>query len=265
MLLFRNKNNDSIDDNDDDDDDVDGHNHNDVDDDDDYMSEMKITINSKEIDQSIISRENLINMKRQFPDLDYDTLSRYLIAQKDNPFKACAQLRKTMKLREKYWGINHHHCLHEISSGKCFFAGFDKERRPVLVINARLHHVQRRDLMESVLMTLWWMEYAIAKLPPNMSRITILIDRVGCDNIPLDRELIQTLAGIFQDLHPERLHRAIIYPAGVVFYTMWNTIMKWLLQPSTRDKIVPALSVSEVTYYINESVIPTHMVSVHTH
>jgi len=45
-------------------------------DDDDYLSGMKIAINSKDIDQNIISQDNLIQMKRQFPDLDYDTLGR---------------------------------------------------------------------------------------------------------------------------------------------------------------------------------------------
>jgi len=23
----------------------------------------------------------------------------------------------------RYWGINHNHCLHEITTGKCYFAG----------------------------------------------------------------------------------------------------------------------------------------------
>ena len=45
-------------------------------DDDDYLSGMNITINSKDIDQNVISQDNLIQMKRQFPDLDYDTLGR---------------------------------------------------------------------------------------------------------------------------------------------------------------------------------------------
>jgi len=45
-------------------------------DDDDYLSGMKIAINSKDIDQNVISQDNLIQMKRQFPDLDYDTLGR---------------------------------------------------------------------------------------------------------------------------------------------------------------------------------------------
>jgi len=50
--------------------------HDDDYDDDDYLSGMKIAINSKDIDQNIISQDNLIQMKRQFPDLDYDTLGR---------------------------------------------------------------------------------------------------------------------------------------------------------------------------------------------
>ena len=92
MLLLRERNKDIIknsdyddDDNDDGDDDYidhdddDGNNDyiddNDDDDDDDDI-EMKITIYSKDINQNVFSQDNLIRMKRQFPDLDYDTLCR---------------------------------------------------------------------------------------------------------------------------------------------------------------------------------------------
>jgi hypothetical protein len=46
--------------------------------DDDYDDDcmMKITFSCKDIDQNIISQDNLLQMKRQFPDLEYDTLGR---------------------------------------------------------------------------------------------------------------------------------------------------------------------------------------------
>jgi hypothetical protein len=40
-----------------------------------------------------------------------------------------------------------------------------------------------------------------------------------------------------QDLHPERLHRAIVYPTGIVFYSMWNLLVKWFMAESTREKV----------------------------
>jgi hypothetical protein len=84
MLLLRERNNDIIknsdyddDDNDDGDDDYIDHDDDDDDDDDDTDDiEMKITIYSKDINQNVFSQDNLIRMKRQFPDLDYDTLCR---------------------------------------------------------------------------------------------------------------------------------------------------------------------------------------------
>ena len=63
---------------------------------------------------------------------------------------------------------------------------------------------------------------------------------------------------INQNNFPERLHRAVIHPTGLVFYGLWNVI-KWFLDPVTQSKAAPVVYQSGVTAYINPEHIPRHL------
>ena len=54
------------------------------------------------------------------------------------------------------------------------------------------------------------------------------------------------------------MHRAIIYPTGLVFYGLWNVI-KWFLDPVTQSKAAPIIYQSGVQYYIDPEHIPVHL------
>lgn len=61
-------------------------------------------------------------------------------------------------------------------------------------------------------------------------------------------------------MYPERLHRAIVYPSGMVFYAAWNLIIKWFMDQVTRDKVYPARYYSDVQELVDEKYIPKSMV-----
>ncbi len=63
---------------------------------------------------------------------------------------------------------------------------------------------------------------------------------------------------MLQNNFPERLHRAIIYPSGLVFYGIWNVI-KWFLDPVTQAKACPVIYLSGVQQYIDDEYIPTRL------
>lgn len=63
-----------------------------------------------------------------------------------------------------------------------------------------------------------------------------------------------------QDLFPETLMRAIIYPSDVVFYSIWG-IVKWFVDPVTREKVQPMMFLSGVEQFIDRQHIPKSMVS----
>lgn len=53
--------------------------------------------------------------------------------------------------------------------------------------------------------------------------------------------------------------RAIIYPSDVVFYSIW-AIVKWFMDPVTREKVQPMMYLSGVEQYIDRQYIPKSMV-----
>ena len=150
-----------------------------------------------DIDRIRFSLHNVEVLRKQFPRLDDSTLARYLVAKNDNVNRAVEQLTKAEKLKRDYWHIKKEQCINEIKKGTAYIHGYDKEGRPLIIIHARMHLLDNRNLKESVLMTLWWTELAISMLPDDKSRFTILLDRDNCDNPP-DTEYMSAIAHVFQ-------------------------------------------------------------------
>ncbi len=63
-----------------------------------------------------------------------------------------------------------------------------------------------------------------------------------------------------QDTYPERLNKTIVYPSGVIFWSIWN-VVKWFLDPVTRNKVSPCVYFYGVQEHIADEHIPVCMVS----
>lgn len=157
---------------------------------------MDLQLRSTDIAKTRYSLDNLAKLKEQFPTKDNDTLARYLVANDNDASKAVEQLKKAEQLSSEYANISMNQCLKEIAKGTAYVHGFDRDGRPLIIVNARLHDPVNRDVKEAVLMTLWWTEQAIARLPPEHSRFTILLDRSNCEN-DVDTEYMKLLSTIF--------------------------------------------------------------------
>eukprot|EP01032_Pedospumella_encystans_P022584 gene22584-25589_t len=216
---------------------------------------MALDLKSTDLNRSKFTEENVVKLREQFPHLDDETLARYLIAQNNDIAGATKKLLKAEDLKSEYWHVKKSQCINEIITGTAYLHGTDKEGRPLLVLHARLHDPDKRDLKEMIQMTLWWTEQALSKLPEDKSQFVILLDRDNCENA-LDTEYLQKVAEIFQDLHPERLHKAIVYPTGYVYYSMWNLVLKWFMDEHTRSKVLPAITLNDVFEFVDEEYIP---------
>ncbi len=64
---------------------------------------------------------------------------------------------------------------------------------------------------------------------------------------------------VLQDLFPETLLRAVIYPSDLLFYSIW-AIAKWFVDPVTREKVQPMMYLSGVEQFIDRHFIPKSMV-----
>lgn len=158
---------------------------------------MTLDLKSTDLNRSKFTEENVVKLKDRFPRCDDETLARYLIAQNNDVEGAATKLLKAEDLKTEYWHIRKSQCINEIKTGTAYLHGTDKEGRPLLVIHARLHDPDTRDLKEMIQMTLWWTEQALSKLPEDKSQFVILLDRDNCENA-IDTEYLQKVAEIFQ-------------------------------------------------------------------
>jgi len=128
----------------------------------------------------------------------------------------------------------------------------------LIVFNVRLNLPKERDFDEQVRMSVWWMQQAIACLPPDKSKFTLLVNRIDSGQGNIDIEIDKAVLTIFQDNFPERMHRCVVYPSGVVFFLLWN-IIKFFIDKRTQEKVKTVLYLAGVQEYIDDEFIPAEM------
>lgn len=219
---------------------------------------------STDVNPERYSLKSLQEMRTLFPGVEDTILARNLIARNDNVEKATALLKRCLAWKASYFPIMKSTIPKEFPLGKLYCHGVDKDGRPLLIWVAAKNIAKERDINEAGRLLMWWTEYTIRQLPPNLSKFTVLIDRSNFKRENSDLDLVRHIAARFQDIFPERLRRAIIYPADFLFYALWN-VGKWFIDPATRDNVMPMLAYSGVQQYIDDKYIPASMVSTLLH
>jgi len=218
-----------------------------------------LSVKSRDIDSSKFSSENHRTLKAVHPDLDDDTVARYLIAGSNDVSAAKELVSKSMKWRSVHYPILKEDCVNELRKGTFYTNGFDKEGRPLFIIHATKHDSRNRDPEQLAKASLWMVEQAIARLPNDKSKYTLVFDRTGCGMANQDKEFSVLFSKLFADLHPERIHRILVYPAGVVFWSFWNGVMKWFMDAPTRACMTPVVNYSGLQQFIDDQYIPSTM------
>lgn len=157
-----------------------------------------LVIKSNDIDKTRFSESHIIKMRERYAGLNDDVLARYLIARNDDYEKACEQLERALKWKADHYPILKSSCMKEINSGKLYIRGVDKEGRPLLIFRSRFSFPKDRDLEESARMLVWFAEHLQRKMPSNMSKYTLLIDRVGHKGENTDMDLVKHVSAQFQ-------------------------------------------------------------------
>lgn len=222
---------------------------------------LDLSIKSQDVDQKAFSRDNLQRMKEAFPGVDNDTLVRYLIARKNDFEAAKEMLENAEKWRAENWPISKASCINEIRSGRVYVRGKDKEGRVIIHVAARKHDPGNRNMEETGKSFFWFCEHAIKQMAADgdiHSKYVILIDRTNHSGSP-DIEFMKYFSKLFQDQYPERVEKIIVYPSGVIFSALYNVI-KWFMDPVTREKVWPCNFFYGVQQCIADEHIPTYMV-----
>lgn len=157
-----------------------------------------LVIKSDDIDKTRFSESHIIKMRERYAGLNDDILARYLIARNDDYAKACEQLERALQWKAQHFPILKTSCLKEINSGKLYIRGVDKEGRPLLIFRSCCSFPKDRDLEESARMLVWFAEHLQRRMPPNMSKYTLLIDRTGHKSENTDMDLVKHVSAQFQ-------------------------------------------------------------------
>lgn len=198
----------------------------------------------------------IYELKKSFPSESDETLARFLIARNGDHLLAKELLREHVAWRSKNLPVLKETCLDEICRGKVYRYGTDKEGHPLAIFRPRLNDPNTRDMEEMSRMIIWWASVIMADMPAGLSKCTILVDRtdVKSPDIPF----LRAFGSVFQNNFPERVYRIIVYPGGLVFTALWQ-VVQWLLDPVTRDKVRPVLTLAGVQEFIDDEYIPRIM------
>ncbi len=226
------------------------------------MTERKdiseLEIKSIDINRGAITIENHNALKKLFPEVDDDTIARYLIARNNNLEKSTELLTKARTWRAKHMPVLKRDVIPELQTGKLYVHGTDREGRPLMIFRPSMHDANVRDMETMAKSVMWWTEYAISKLPDNKTKFTVILDRDGA-GWGQDIEFLKCFTKLFQDQYPERLHRAIVVPTNFVFWSIWK-IASVFLHPVTREKVVTLVFQSALAEYVDPEFIPVRLV-----
>eukprot|EP01034_Spumella_vulgaris_P029260 gene29260-36280_t len=95
-------------------------------------------------------------------------------------------------------------------------------------------------------------------MPPDRSKFTLVIDRTDAAPYSGDTDFFKYFIGEFAKLYPHCISKTIVYPANLIFYSVFS-IVKWFLDEHSRDNTILCVYESGVQLYIDEKYVPSTM------
>ena len=189
-------------------------------------------------------------LAKAFPAAKARDLRRFAVARDGDFTKAKAMFEKEQAWRADNLPVKVADIEEELRKGKFVFRGFDLGGRPIIYIRSKNFDPATRDLDKARLACVWAMERCISRMEGDVEKLTCVWDRRGFSlRKNLDLDLIKAMAKTMQDVYPERLFRAYIYPTNLVFRTVWKIVASFM-DPNTRDKVKPVATEGDFLKYV---------------
>jgi len=190
--------------------------------------------------QDIANAEEFKLLQSQFPEEHPYTLERFLIARDFHVGKATEMLEKHIEWRQQNLPVNRDEIINEASKGICVMKGRSKEGYPIVYARTRFQQPLERNLDEALRGGIYILEKAMAELgdkkDTSEGKFILILDRVDSTRANVDMEFWKQLARIALDNYPERLHKVLVYPANILFRSVW-AVFKYFLDARTREKV----------------------------
>eukprot|EP01060_Flectonema_neradi_P039170 TRINITY_DN8516_c0_g1_i6.p1 TRINITY_DN8516_c0_g1~~TRINITY_DN8516_c0_g1_i6.p1 ORF type:complete len:253 (+),score=50.12 TRINITY_DN8516_c0_g1_i6:50-808(+) len=180
-----------------------------------------------------VGASELKEMQKLFKDCDEGTCRRFLAARDGNVKKGSQMLKTHQAWAQKTLPIDKHEVKKMRRKMKFFTRGYDKDGHPILHFIGP-HHSSKDELDQTIKMMTYVLEDCVAHLPRGIEKFTLMLFLpTGSE---MDRGLVQAASKLFGDNYPERMHKCLVFPTGMLSRGIWS-VAKSFLDPVTAGKV----------------------------
>eukprot|EP00466_Bigelowiella_natans_P004389 jgi/Bigna1/86328/estExt_fgenesh1_pg.C_90315 len=135
----------------------------------------------------------------------------------------------------------------EINSAKCFLhESFDKEGRPVVVVNVRNHVIGEYPQSSSQALCVATIENALQKMEDPNGQLAVIFNLNGFSLRNADFKFAKFLVQALYKYYPQRLGAAYFIDAPILFQGPWRIVKPWLRRYASLVSFVRAGDVSKL-------------------
>lgn len=156
-----------------------------------------------------------------------------------------------------YW-LDDKGFIKQFEVGKSILAGKDKLGRPIIWIQAKLHHPREQTLEALQRYTLMTMEAVRLVLHDDIETAGLIFDLSGFSLSNMDNEIIKFILQCFEAHYPESLGFVVIHRAPRIFSTIWSMIKGWM-DPVVASKIAFTNKDADLLAYAGKSELPPEL------
>jgi hypothetical protein len=183
------------------------------------------------------------------------TLLRFLRAREFDVDISFKMLTDCLEWRTKFQGIGIRNIdpetiKKELTSGKAFFHGTDKDGRPLVYIVVRNHDSHDSD-DEIQRHLVYLLEKGAELMKPPTETCTIIFDLSSIHMRNLDLKTTKYFVDMLEKYYPETLGWALVVNSPLIFHGFWKLVHP-ILPAKTADK-VKIVKEDELKKYVDES------------
>ena len=129
-------------------------------------------------------------------------------------------------------------CGGELHCGSMYWAGYDRERRPMLWVRPKLKKWRGMDREREVLAHVALIEAGLQLLlPPGVTQFVLVADAAGLGFTHFDASLMRSLLKLMTSSYPDRAGRIYAGPVNALVKSV-HSLVKPLLPTAVKSKIV---------------------------
>lgn len=178
---------------------------------------------------------------------DTTTLIRFCVARNFDVDKTELMLKEHLEWRAATFPLDPAEFAEEPFVQACamFPHGHDKENRPILVIRSGNFCPAERDLERSMRYCIYMSEKMLRESEEKAAadhsswdgKFVLVYDRQNFSmSENLDKAFLKAAGAVFGDHYPERLHRVLVFPCGMILRGLW-AVVQYFFDARTRAKV----------------------------